>query len=131
MNMIAANALAIDIFNHIADGEDGTLDTSGADLPVGGYFVGGVGNPLVFNGFEEANASGALRRLASFLEAQSAPYVGWWTDSDTGKVYVDGTDWYEGEFEAGKAARTRGEIAFWDIARERELRIAYVEGERS
>lgn len=122
MDTITAARLAIEIFNHVADGEDGTASTSGADLPGEGYFVGGVGDALVFDGFGEANASTALRKVAEFLGAQSAAYIGWWADSASGKIYVDGTSWHADYDDAEQACRERGEIAFWDIANKREFR---------
>lgn len=123
------STIILEIFNHIADGRDGTLDTLGYDLPLTGYFVGGRGEALVFESTEDANRSASLRKIGEFVEGTEARYVGWWTDSETGKVYVDGTDWFASEYAAGRSARERKEIAFWDIERERELRVAYVEGE--
>ena len=122
--------IAIEIFNSIASGVDGTLDTVTVyDLPTTGYFVGGHGKALVFESLEEANKSTALKQIIELVEDREARFIGWWADSETGKIYVDGTSWHETEFEAGRAARERREIAFWDIARERELRLAYVDGE--
>lgn len=120
---------AVRIFNDIADGKDGTLDTMGYDLPAHGYFVGGQGEPLVFESAEEANLPGSLNRIARFVEDTEARFIGWWTDKETGKVWVDGTTWHIHRTTAFHAALQRGEIAFWDIKRDRELRLAYAEGE--
>lgn len=121
--MDARWTIALKIFNDIMDGKDGTLDTIGTyPLPDTGYFVGGCGKPLVFPSAEDANLSGALRVIAEFVKSTPARYAGWWTDSDTGKVYVDGTTWHANYNDAEAVTRERGEIAFWDIGRAREIR---------
>lgn len=123
------NTLSIQIFNCIVDGKDGTLRTDtglGSLLPTTGYFVGGVGKPLVFDSREDANTPDALARIAAFIDAQCAEYIGWWADSETGKVYVDGTSWFRLASEASEAAFQRHEIAFWDIDGACEWRFAYV-----
>jgi len=122
MDIIAANAIGIDIFNSIADGNDGTLGADGANLPVTGYFVGGVTAPLVFDSFREANTPSALGDIVEFLKSTETAFVGWWTDSETGKVYVDDTTWHSSLESATGAAQERGEIAFWDILCETEIR---------
>lgn len=114
--------IAIEIFNSIADGEDGTIDTLCSDLPKRGYFVGGFGSPLVFDSTEEANRSAALTAIHDYVRNTPARYVGWWTDSGTGKVYVDGSTWHTEYAEAEQVCRERGEIAFWSIADQREFR---------
>lgn len=125
MDTLTATTLAIEIFNSIADRKDGTLSASGRDLPTSGYFVGGVGKALVFDSFEQANESGSLRRITEFLRGQSAAYVGWWADSETGKIYIDGTSWFEYPEQAIEAAFRTREIAFWDIEEAREWRFTY------
>lgn len=105
--------------------EGGTAHLAGWDLPAHGYFVGGAGAVLVFPSPETMDR--ALIRM--FCERAQSSWVGWWTDEETGKVYVDQTDWLTAQDLAARAARRRHEIAFWDIGREREIRVAYVEGE--
>ncbi len=111
---------AIQIFNDIASGKDGTLDITGRDLPEHGCFVGGVTTPLVFESVADANRSTALNRIHLFValvdEQTDTPYIGWWLDEDTGKVWVDASTWYADPADAAAACRERGEIAFYDIA---------------
>lgn len=116
------NTNAIEIFNSIVDGKDGTLDVMGYDLPTHGYFVGGAQPPLVFESVEAANTPGAMRAILSFVTDATARYVGWWTDSETGKVYLDATTWFYSHPAAVRACRGRGEIAYWDIANQQEIR---------
>lgn len=109
----------------------GTASLTSEKLPTTGYFVGGLAYPLII----EPDDSPADRRemLDEFVEYlirhPQAHYVGWWTDEETGKLWVDGTTWHETEFEAGRVGRGRREIAIYDIARQRELRLTHVEGE--
>jgi hypothetical protein len=116
----------------IASPSGGTLSLEGNPLPVTGYFVGGLVSPLIV---EDATSVTGLRAdLNAFIEYLNGPtvaadYVGWWTDEETGRLWVDATTWHETEFEAGRVGRQRREIAVYDIERQRELRLAYVEGE--
>lgn len=116
-------SIAIHVFNSIADGVDGTADTITVyELPKHGYFVGGNGEPLIFGSAEEANRSASLKLIMEFVDRTEARFIGWWTDEETGKVYVDGTTWHADYDEAERLCRERGEIAFWDIERQREFR---------
>lgn len=93
---------------------DGTISLTGAELPTRGYYVGGVVPSLVdpLNVFQ----------VADFIESADAEYVGIWTDTDTGTVYVDLSDWTPSESNALAMGRERGEIAIWDIEGCREIR---------
>lgn len=118
------NTIPLAVFNSIVDGDDGTLDVMGYELPAHGYFVGGNGSPLVFESREAANTPGALRSMVEFVKNTPARFVGWWADSGTGKVYIDGSDWFASLDEARRIALERGEIAFWDMAGNREIRTS-------
>ena len=118
------STIAIEIFNCIVDSKDGTLDVMGYALPDNGYFVGGEGAPLVFESAEEANRPEAMRKISAFVDRTRARFIGWWTDSETGKVYVDGTTWFAVRSEAMRTSRERQEIAFWDIAGQSEIRTS-------
>lgn len=113
--------------------EGGTSSLTGGELPVTGYFVGGVVSPLIIE--PEDSLPEARWNVDAFivylrgLRQVSCEFVGWWTDEETGKLWIDGTTWHETEFQAGRAGRGRREIAIYDIERQRELRLAYVEGE--
>lgn len=103
----------------------GTVALNGLPLPIVGYFVGGASEELVYPSFVEFNG----REAAQFVQSATAPYVGWWVDEETGKIHIDAVNWFEEHDAAAAVARVRKEIAIWDIERERELRLVYVEGE--
>lgn len=117
------------IFEQIQNSpEGGTAGRDGRGIPSTGYFVGGHGDAVVFGAGGEL-PSDLEYRVNEWLRSCGAPYIGWWTDEETGKLYLDGSDWIETEFTASQLGRLRKEIAIWDIANRRELRFAYVEGE--
>jgi len=116
------HSVAVAIFNDIVDGEGGTLDLLGHELPTHGYFVGGASKVLIFHSPETANNSAALKHIETFVKDLEGRYVGWWADEETGKVYVDATDWYPDYETAEKECRRRGEIAFYSIADQRGFR---------
>lgn len=113
----------------MANPSGGTVSLTGDDLPVTGYFVGGVVSPLIL----EPSDSPAERRamLDDFIDYLNGPtvgaaYLGWWTDEETGRVWVDGTSHHADHDVASKIGFRRHEIAIFDIARGRELRLAQV-----
>lgn len=99
----------------------------GSELPTTGYWVGGVVSPLVIDPDDLGGDN--VGEIETFVNYITTEFVGWWTDSDDDQLYVDAVTWFESHDDAAKAARERHEIAFWDIARDRELRVAYVSGE--
>jgi hypothetical protein len=112
--------------------EGGTASLKGTDLPTTGYFVGGLVSPLILTvgdthyGDEDVEA---LQTFTDYLtDTIKAEYLGWWTDEETGFLWVDGTTWHETEHEAGQIGRGRREIAIYDVERQRELRLTYTEG---
>lgn len=113
----------LQIFNSIVDGRDGTVDTMGYDLPGDGYFVGGAVTPLVFDSAADANTPEALHRIRQFVTDCPARFIGWWKDTETGKIYIDGTSWGRALGPSMWLAVERGEIAFWDVANAREVRV--------
>lgn len=124
----------MDYFEQVtASPEGGTASLrDGHPLPTTGYFVGGIVSPLIFftGELEGAEAPWNLETFTTYLIEQiNADFLGWWTDEETGHLYVDGVTWHETEFEAGRIGRGRRELAIYDVARQRELRLVYVEGE--
>ena len=111
-----------------AEPEGGTVKLGGGQLPDHGYFVGGIVRPLVIEQGDRLddvrdNIKFFIENLAEDTGAlRSVRYVGWWTDEETGKLWVDGTSWYSDYSEAEWVCRARGEIAFWSIADQREFR---------
>lgn len=108
------------IVQHVIDNrEGGTVSAYGAGAPSFGYWVGGAGPCLVIPGPGLLDSAGLIR---DFLNRCSAAYFGWWTDSDDGKFYLDCVTWVADVDKASRLASERGEIAFWDIASDAEIR---------
>jgi hypothetical protein len=112
----------------IANPEGGTVGLDGRPTPHYGFFVGGHGDPIELSAGVEFVAE-TQRQISDWIRKSNAPFVGWWTDEETGKLYLDGSDYIESEFTATQLGRLRHEIAVWDIGNERELRFEYVDGE--
>jgi hypothetical protein len=116
-----------DLVNQILSTPDGgTIRMDGRPLPTTGYFVGGAGRALSFELADGAvGAAFAQDRITEFLNGitfDHAMYVGWWTDTETGKLWLDTTTWTANYNQAEEWCWGREEIAFWDIARAREFR---------
>ena len=119
----------MNIFEQIqASPEGGTVGRDRRETPDHGFFVGGHGEPAIFSAGAEYTPD-LERQVNDWVGKSNAPYVGWWTDSEDGKLYLDGSDWVESEWTATQLGRLRKEIAVWDIGNERELRFVYVDGE--
>lgn len=97
----------------------GTGRSGDSNLPQYGYYVGGAGPALVFPSPERVDHY----LLAQFvLFTMGDELVGWWTDEETGKMWIDRTTWHDNLAEARETAVKRGEIAFYSIAEERSIR---------
>lgn len=101
----------------------GTVAVDGGTLPVTGYFVGGMAPGLVYEGLSSVRGP----EVAEYVDGATTDYVGWWVDMSDGRVYVDMVEWHGTESAARARGREFHEIAVWDIARSREIRL---EGER-
>lgn len=92
-------------------------------VPTHGYMVGGAGPVLVFQSEE------ALREHWEIVEDyvlgvfhHGHQFVGWWTDPETGKVHLDCSTWHPDMYQADQQATRRGEIAFFDIEGETDVK---------
>lgn len=99
----------------------GTLPIRGHVVPAMGYMVGGGWPPVVFQ--PEWSAEEIRSRLEAYIMRLPTPYVGWWIDSRSGRLYVDGSDWFAVREDAERVARGRGELAFWDLSAGDEIRL--------
>ena len=113
----------MNIFDQIKAGpEGGTVHRTGHALPDHGFFVGGHGESIVFSAGVDFTPD-LKSRIETWARVSQSPFFGWWTDEETGKLHLDGTDWFTTEEEARRAAEERHELAFWDVSTQRELRI--------
>lgn len=110
--------------NIIDTPQGGTHRVDGHTMPTDGYLVGGIVSPLIFRDTPDHEVD--REELEFFLwylkDIVEAPYIGWWTDEETGVVYVDGTTWTASYNHAEALCRDRNEIAFYDIKRGRSFR---------
>ena len=83
-----------------------------------GYYVGGRFAPLVFDSINEVDRG----EIAWWVGQHHSMYYGVWTDSETGKVYVDGVSYFVGKHYALAVGRGRNELAIWDIENGVEIR---------
>lgn len=102
--------------------EGGTVDMDGYPLPPDGFFVGGAGTVLIFRSHQEIDKS-LISLWLTRPPVAACVYVGWWTDQETGKVYVDWSSWTLDRPQAEFLAATRGEIAFWDIRYSESVKV--------
>lgn len=94
----------------------GTLSLLGHSVPTYGYLVGGAGPVLVFQSEDALREHwGMVESFVSAVHAHGHQFVGWWTDPETGKVYLDVSTWHPDMYQADEQAMRRGEIAFFDI----------------
>ena len=109
----------------MANLEGGTASLDGSPLPTDGYFVGGIVSALVFPSPIRftPDAIWNLQVFTNYLRTTvGARFVGWWTDEETGQLWIDGTTWTSNYNHAEQLCEERGEIAFYDVARQQEIR---------
>ena len=109
------------IDNHPAGG---TLTLSGElGTPNHGYFVGGAGPLLAFQSEEMLRENWkAVESYVSAMISSGHQHLGWWTDPETEKVYLDCSTWHPDMFQADQHAMRRGEIAFYDVEGDRDIK---------
>lgn len=100
--------------------EGGTIALDGAALPATGFFVGGIVSPLIY---DEDDDPQDIEEFVKHIDDLNADYLGWWTDSEDDRLWIDATDWYESLTAALVVAKYRNEIAIYDIANQQEIRV--------
>lgn len=100
----------------------GTVRFDGGEVPATGYMVGhgewGVSAP----------AMTATRTLISevvtyLTDTLRVRYIGWWTDPETGRFFLEPSDWTADYNHAVALGAERGELAFFDIASGQDVRL--------
>lgn len=118
--MRTAYELAEILADMVKSGEDGTITADGRSLPVEGYFVGGAIPSLVYKSAGEVDRG----EIAYWIGTNSPhSYYGVWVDKETDMVYFDASTFMNFEEWAIPLAVQRSEIAIWDIANSREIRV--------
>lgn len=88
-------------------------------LPEHGYYVGGTSAELVIESLDTLDRGD----VEAFVAGNLSDFVGWWADSQTGRIHIDDVEWVAALPLAERVGRARGEIALWDIAEGREIRL--------
>ncbi len=108
----------------LTDLDGGTMSLrESMSVPSYGYMVGGAGPVLVLRdslGVDESRF--LVESYLSHVRIQGHGFVGWWTDRETGKFYLDCSTWHESVTDADRASTERKEIAFYDLGNDREMR---------
>ena len=115
------HTVEVDYASTILDDPNGnTVALNGGQLPTSGYFVGGIVSALIYQGDDE----GDIQEFAAYLhESTDAEYIGWWTDQETGQLWIDGSEWYQHLGIAKAVGKGRNEIAIYDVANQSEIRL--------
>jgi hypothetical protein len=72
-----------------------------------------------------------LEENKSKFDDRPTLHVGGWIDSDTGKVYLDLSERFEGIDEAIDAAESTNQLAIWDLNEKKEIRKGDYSGRRT
>jgi len=118
MDVIRTTSLTTRVSELLSQPEGHTVPLSGSPMPYEGFYVGGSVPSLVTDTLPSEDDVHAYVDTFPYAE-----YAGIWTDSETGKVYVDIVDHYNSAAVATHVARTRGELAVWDISGQQEVRV--------
>lgn len=104
----------------LASPAGGTVRMSGSDIPLPdhGYYVGNGRKGMVcpVGMMSHTVVLGALIHLRAYSR-----FVGWWTDGD--RFYIEPSDWTSNYNHAAHLAEERGELAFFDIKRQADIRV--------
>jgi hypothetical protein len=81
----------------------------------GGYIVGGkyptLVNPVTYG------------QVDNWLKSNPSEFYGSWLDMETGLLHIDAVDIVEDRYAAYGLAAERRELAIWDVANGREIRL--------
>jgi hypothetical protein len=111
----------------LAHADEGYSVNAQGEVPTTGYMVGGFVPSLVLSGDElrpYATTDAWLTKNWSYFTINlRAYYAGVWTDSDTGKIYIDISRNVDTLSEAIAVGLNLNEIAIWDVVNGREIRL--------
>lgn len=114
------------VAKQIFSSDAGTVPFEADELPSTGYLVGGIVSALILESDEVGTREGRgmVEAFLTYLADRIRPaFIGWWTDEETGKLWVDAVSWHADEFEAARIGNDRLQIAIYDIARGESIRL--------
>lgn len=107
-----------------------TVSVIGETLPDSGYMVGGEVEGLQMDASLLTNRPDAVEAALEMyvhrnfkLLTKGNVFLGGWLDKEDDTVWFDVSDKYATEGFALLVARNRGELAIWDIAESKEIRV--------
>ena len=112
------------LMGHVDEGY--SVDVHG-NVPTDGYMVGGETPSLIL----KQGVRGRYLTTDAWLDqewdvlTQPGYFAGIWTDTDTGDVYVDISRNVTDLYAALAIAEARGELAIWDVASAKEVRVGF------
>lgn len=114
------------LWSGLRDGADGgTISMEMGPAPTSGYMVGGVTAELTIEPDDtRADWYDKLSRwVGDVTEKHHGHYVGFWRDSETGRVHIDVSERVTLRSYAMELAEARNEIAVWDLYNSEEIRV--------
>lgn len=112
------------LMGHVDEGY--SVDVHG-NVPTDGYMVGGEVASLILrpeNPRPYLTTDAWLDQVWNVL-TQPGYFAGIWTDTDTGDVYLDISRNVTDLYTALAIAEARGELAIWDVASAKEVRVGF------
>ena len=105
---------------HRHGGATVSMDTGHDAGHTTGFYVGGLVPEIILPlPLDPSDVSEAVVTIGSATHWTG--YIGTWTNGD--RVHFDASEWYATLDEAVTVARTRGELAIWEIAGGTEFRL--------
>ena len=77
----------------------------------------------VYNNIQSVKQSEVIAIAKSFHNGSNKNYLGIWTDSESGKCYIDLSIWIESKDNAISRGKELNEIAIFDLAEQKEIRL--------
>lgn len=88
------------------------------------YVVGGFADSVVLRA--DATPHGAFASALTYAESNPSAGLGWWIDTDTGRVWLDAVHGYASVSDAYAAAIRNGEISIFDSQSGQPISVASI-----
>ena len=92
------------------------------NAPKVGYMVS-VQSIGIYKDIQSVNQGEVIAKVKAIHNGSNKNYLGIWTDSESGKCYIDLSVWIESKDEAISKGKELNEIAIFDLAEQKEIRL--------